>query len=257
MIPRLVCLKKLKHLVNQWGSNITAVYKVENEMLSFAEIVQILRRASSSEDSSTVDIETEDSFQSPVSEERNVSETASTWVLPNEEPGPSSSVAHTAKSSRTLRNESPRSTKSGGNHPWVQPVQLRPFNADSSPGNVYISTVASHVTYLTQRVMEWARIIFLFLCAIYVVRFFLFLSFWVVYKLFLAALFVTLCLILQDVAPVNFGFRIYLLAHFPLFVLHGTLIWESEKLFLAWTFNKVVQILGQTINVAGWIYGGR
>jgi hypothetical protein len=253
--PRLLCLKKLEHLVNQWGSNITAAYKVENEMLNFAEIVQVLRRARSSEDSSTVGIETEDSFQCSASEERNASETASTWVLPNGEPGSSSSVTHTAvKSSRILRNESPRSTKSGGNHPWVQPVQLRPFNADSSPGNVYISTVASHVTYLTQRVMEWAGIIFLFLCAIYVVGFFLFLSFWMVYKLFLAALFVMLFLIL---APVNFGFRIYLLAHFPLFVLHGTLIWESEKWFLAWTFNKVVQILGQTINVAGWIYGGR
>lgn len=43
-------------------------------------------------------------------------------------------------------------------------------------------------------------VIFLFLCAIYVVGFFLFLSFWVVYKLFLAVLFITLCLILQDVA---------------------------------------------------------
>ena len=48
----------------------------------------------------------------------------------------------------------------------------------------------------------------------------------------------------------NFGFRIYLLAHFPIVVLHGALIWEPEELFLAWTFNKVVQILSQTINVA-------
>ena len=232
-------------------------------MLNFAEIVQILRRARSSEDSSTVGIETEDSFQCPASEEQSVSETASTWVLQNEEPRPSSSVTRTAiKSSRTLRNEPDRSTKSGGGHPWAHPVQLRPFNADSSPGNGYISTVASHVTYLTQRVMEWAGVIFVFLCTIYAVGFFLFLSFWVVYKLFLTVLFVTLCLTLWGVAdyfhcPIHFSFRIYLLAHFPLFVLHGTLIWESEKLFLAWTFNKVVQILGQTINVAGWIYGGR
>ena len=89
------------------GSNIAAVYKVENEMLSFAEIIQILRRAPSGEDSSMVDIETEDSFRCPASEEQSVSETASTWVLQNEEPGP---------------------------------------------------TVASHVTYLTQRMMEWAGV---------------------------------------------------------------------------------------------------
>ena len=87
-------------------------------------------------------------------------------------------------------------------------------------------SVASHVTCLTQRVMEWAGVIFVFLCAIYAVWFFLFLSFWVAYKLFLAVLFVTFCLTLWGVAdyfhcPINFVFRIYLLAHFPLFVLHG------------------------------------
>jgi hypothetical protein len=67
-------------------------------------------------------------------------------------------------------NESPRSTKSGGNNPWVQATQLRPFNADSSPGNVYISTC--HLPDTTRDGIGGNN--FLFVCAIYVVGFSLF-----------------------------------------------------------------------------------